>query len=150
MSSYGQALGRYSAARAICFGRHSSHSSSTLLEPVDRVGGHVETPALVAVFEPASFDAHPYRVGRATESCPRLLERQPARAVLVTEIVKAPIELAGQLGPAGERLPVTKTLASAATVPMLDVLRRELVAHRSRQAQRNLALVAPDALVFTT
>lgn len=35
-------------------------------------------------------------------------------------------------------------------MPLLPVLRRELAAHRTRQAQRNLALVVPDALVFTT
>jgi integrase len=60
------------------------------------------------------------------------------------------ISVAGQLGAAGTRLTTMKTSASAATVPMLPALRRELVAHRARQAGVNLALVRPDALVFTT
>jgi hypothetical protein len=54
-----------------------------------------------------------------------------------------------QLGEAGERL-ATKTVSSAATLPLLPVLRRDLAEHRSRQAERNLALVRSDALVFTT
>jgi integrase len=58
--------------------------------------------------------------------------------------------VAGQLSATGEREPVTKTAASAATVRMLPAVRRELVELRSRQAARNLALVRPDALVFTT
>ena len=60
------------------------------------------------------------------------------------------ITVAGQLGTKGERLTTTKTPASASTLPMLPALRRELLAHRSRQASRNLALVHADALVFTT
>ena len=60
------------------------------------------------------------------------------------------LTVAGQLGAAGERLDTTKTAASAATVPLLPVLRRELVEHRARQASRNLALVRADELVFTT
>jgi integrase len=47
-------------------------------------------------------------------------------------------------------VPVPKTEASAATLPLLPVLRRELVEHRARQAERNLGWVRPDALVFTT
>ncbi|MGA8488468.1 MAG: tyrosine-type recombinase/integrase, partial [Gaiella sp.] len=60
------------------------------------------------------------------------------------------LDVTGQLGNAGERLATTKTQASAATVRVLPALRRELKAHRSRQAARNMALVGPDALVFTT
>jgi integrase len=60
------------------------------------------------------------------------------------------IDVAGQLGRDGEWTPWTKTLSSKATIAMLPILRRELLAHRSRQASRNLALVKPDALVFTT
>ena len=60
------------------------------------------------------------------------------------------LDVTGQLGNAGERLATTKTQASAATVRVLPALRRELKAHRSRQAARNIALVGPDALVFTT
>ena len=60
------------------------------------------------------------------------------------------ITVAGQLGDAGARLATTKTQASAATVPMLPALRRELVEHRTRQAGVSLALVHADALVFTT
>ena len=56
----------------------------------------------------------------------------------------------GQLGATGQRLTTTKTNASAATVPMLPALRRELTTHRKRQAAQNIALVRPDALVFTT
>lgn len=60
------------------------------------------------------------------------------------------LDVTGQLGNAGERLATTKTQASAATMRVLPALRRELKAHRSRQAARNIALVGPDALVFTT
>jgi integrase len=59
------------------------------------------------------------------------------------------IRVERQLAPAGERDNV-KTPASAATLGMLPVLRRELVAHRARQAGRNLAFVRSDALAFTT
>ncbi len=60
------------------------------------------------------------------------------------------ITVAGQLGATGTRLDTTKTTSSAATVPMLPALRRELVAHRSREAGRGLARVRPDELVFQT
>jgi integrase len=60
------------------------------------------------------------------------------------------LEVNGQLGAAGERLAVTKTPSSAATLAALPALGRELAAHRTRQAARNLALVRPEALVFTT
>jgi integrase len=61
------------------------------------------------------------------------------------------ITVAGQLGRDGKIwVPVPKTEASAATLPLLPVLRRELVEHRVRQAQRNLQWVRPDALVFMT
>lgn len=61
------------------------------------------------------------------------------------------IAVAGQLGRDGKTwVPVTKTAASAATVPILPLLQRELAAHRVRQAQRNLQWVRPDALAFTT
>jgi integrase len=61
------------------------------------------------------------------------------------------ITVAGQLGRDGKTwVPVPKTAASAATVPLLPVLRRELVEHRARQAERNLRWVRPEALVFTT
>jgi integrase len=45
---------------------------------------------------------------------------------------------------------VTKTPASTAVVPLLPGLARELKAHRSRQAERDLRRVHRDALVFTT
>ncbi len=54
-----------------------------------------------------------------------------------------------QLGPEGELAPV-KSPASAAPVPLLPALARELRAHRSRLAARDLRQVRPDALVFTT
>jgi integrase len=54
-----------------------------------------------------------------------------------------------QLGVSGERVP-TKTTASRAPVPLLPALERELRAHRSRQAERDLRFVHRDALVFST
>jgi integrase len=59
------------------------------------------------------------------------------------------LTVSGQLGGDGERVP-TKTRASAATLPLLPALARELREHRSRQASRDLGLVRADALVFTT
>lgn len=52
------------------------------------------------------------------------------------------LTVSGQLGRRGERVPL-KTAASAG-------VERELRAHRSRQAARNLRLVHADALVFVT
>jgi integrase len=61
------------------------------------------------------------------------------------------ITVAGQLGRDGTTwVPIPKTEASAATVPLLPVLQRELAEHRVRQAGRNLQWVRPEALVFTT
>ena len=61
------------------------------------------------------------------------------------------ITVAGQLDRAGEAwIPIPKTAASAATLPLLPVLGRELARHRVRQAQRDFRRVQPDALVFTT
>ena len=59
------------------------------------------------------------------------------------------LTVSGQLGQDGDRVP-TKTASSAATIPLLPALARELRAHRSRQASRNLHRVHADALVFTT
>jgi integrase len=59
------------------------------------------------------------------------------------------LTVAGQLGTDGALVPV-KSEASAATVPMLPALARELLAHRSRQAGRDLRRVHREALVFTT
>jgi integrase len=59
------------------------------------------------------------------------------------------ISVSGQLGAKGERVPV-KTAASAAPVPLLPALARELAAHRSRLAERDLRRLHRDALVFTT
>jgi integrase len=59
------------------------------------------------------------------------------------------VSVSGQLGPDGERVPLT-TAASAATVPLLPVLADELRAHRSRLASQALARTRPDGLVFTT
>jgi integrase len=59
------------------------------------------------------------------------------------------LTISGQLGTDGERVPV-KSTASAATVPMLPALARELREHRSRQAFVDLRRVHADALVFTT
>jgi integrase len=61
------------------------------------------------------------------------------------------LTVTGQLGRDGTTwVPVPKTEASAATVPLLPVLQRELAEHRVRQAGRNLQWVRPDSLVFTT
>jgi integrase len=65
------------------------------------------------------------------------------------DFAAATIAVTGQLGANGERVPV-KTAASAATLPMLPALARELREHRSRQAGRDLRRVQADALVFTT
>lgn len=59
------------------------------------------------------------------------------------------LTVSGQLGAEGERVPV-KSAASAATVPLLPALARELREHRARLAGRDLRLVHADALVFTT
>jgi integrase len=59
------------------------------------------------------------------------------------------VTVTAQLSPSGERVPL-KTLASGATVPILPPLAAELRAHRVRLAERSLARVRPDALVFTT
>jgi integrase len=59
------------------------------------------------------------------------------------------VTVTGQLSLSGERVPL-KTLASAATVPILAPLAGELRAHRVRLAERSLARVHRDALVFTT
>jgi integrase len=59
------------------------------------------------------------------------------------------IDVTGQLGPDGERVPV-KSPASAAPVRMLPALGRELRDHRSRQGGRDLRRIHADALVFTT
>jgi integrase len=59
------------------------------------------------------------------------------------------LTVASQLGADGELVPV-KTAASAATVPLLPALSRELREYRARQAARDLRRVHADALVFTT
>jgi integrase len=47
-------------------------------------------------------------------------------------------------------VPGTKTEASRDTVPLLPALERELRAHRSNQAARDLSFINADALVFQT
>jgi integrase len=59
------------------------------------------------------------------------------------------LTVAGQLGANGELVPV-KSEASAAKVPLLPALARELREHRSRQAAVDLRRVHADALVFQT
>jgi integrase len=59
------------------------------------------------------------------------------------------LTVGAQLGPDGSRVPL-KTVASAATVPLLPALGGELRAHRSHVAEQALARVQPDAFVFTT
>jgi len=59
------------------------------------------------------------------------------------------ITVTGQLGTGGNRVP-TKTASSSATIPLLPALERELRAHRSRQAERDLRFTHRDALVFST
>jgi integrase len=65
------------------------------------------------------------------------------------DLEAATLTVSAQLGPGGDRLPL-KTAASAATVPMLPVLVRELRAHRSRIASKSLRRLHRDAFVFTT
>ena len=59
------------------------------------------------------------------------------------------IRVEHQLGTDGKLVP-TKTTTSATTVPLLPGLERELRAHRSRMAERDLRYVHRDALVFST
>ena len=59
------------------------------------------------------------------------------------------ITVSAQLGADRERVP-TKTTASSAPVPLLPALERELRAHRSRRASRDLRYTHRDALVFST
>jgi integrase len=62
------------------------------------------------------------------------------------------LTVAGQLGPDGIRRP-PKTAASAATLPLLPVLRRELRAHRRQRrndAGGDISTVVGERLVFTT
>jgi integrase len=60
------------------------------------------------------------------------------------------ITVAGQLDASGVRITTTKTETSAATIPLIPVLRRELAEHRKRQAAVSLMHVLADKLVFTT
>ena len=57
--------------------------------------------------------------------------------------------MSGQLGAAGDRVPV-KSASSAATLQLLPALERELREHRARQAGKDLRRVHADALVFST
>jgi integrase len=65
------------------------------------------------------------------------------------DLTAGELTVTAQLGAGGERVPV-KSAASAATVPLLPALARELRDHRSSLAERDLRRVHPDALVFTT
>lgn len=60
------------------------------------------------------------------------------------------LTVVGQLGVSGEWVGYTKTEGSAATVPLLPALVRELRNHRARSAERDLRLTRRDALVFVT
>ena len=60
------------------------------------------------------------------------------------------ITVSGQLDRRGGRLEQTKTAASAATVPMLPALRRQLIEHRTRSGARGLGRLQADQLVFVT
>jgi integrase len=65
--------------------------------------------------------------------------------------VAGTLTVAGQLGRDGKTwVPVPKTEASAAVIPLLPVLQRELREHRGCQAGRSLQWVQPNTLVFTT
>jgi integrase len=57
------------------------------------------------------------------------------------------IRVERQLNIEGE-IAALKTPASRATVPMLPVLRRELLAHRQRMAETSIALIHSDRFVF--
>jgi integrase len=50
----------------------------------------------------------------------------------------------------GQRIERTKTPASTAVIPLLPGVARELRAWRLRQAERDLSLVRPESLVFST
>jgi integrase len=63
---------------------------------------------------------------------------------------KGRLTVSGQLGRRRARVDRTKTPASAATIDLLPAAARELRAWRAKQAERDLNLVRPDALVFTT
>ena len=65
------------------------------------------------------------------------------------EFEASALTVSGQLGADGTRVSA-KSAASAATVPLLPALVRELRGHRSRQANKDLRRVHADALVFTT
>lgn len=60
------------------------------------------------------------------------------------------IAVVQQLRRTGTTVVPVKSIASKSTVPIVPALRRLLVEHRGRQAERNLALVRPEAFVFTT
>jgi integrase len=55
----------------------------------------------------------------------------------------------GQLSRTGGRYIPWAKYGSEGVIPMLPALKRELLAHRARQAEHNLALVRPGAFVFT-
>ena len=59
------------------------------------------------------------------------------------------LTVAGQLGLDGELVPV-KSAASAATLPLLPAVARELRLHRARIATNDLRRLHGDALVFIT
>jgi integrase len=65
------------------------------------------------------------------------------------DLTASTLQVEHQLGKDGKLHPL-KTDASRVPLRILPALHRELTAHRQRQAQRNIALVQPDALVFTT
>ena len=60
------------------------------------------------------------------------------------DVAVGSLTVAGQLGRDGAWLPQVKTGSSAATLPLLPVLQRELRAHRQKQAAKNLTLVKAD------
>jgi integrase len=67
------------------------------------------------------------------------------------DLKRGTITVSGQLDRSGSRwIERTKTPSSQTTLPVIPILARELAAHRSRQAETNIALVRADALVFVT
>jgi integrase len=63
------------------------------------------------------------------------------------DFTEGALRIERQIDRRGEIVP-TKTASSVASLPMLPALRRELLAHRQRAAETNIALISPGRFVF--